>query len=286
LILKELSISNFKGFHGTHILSFREGANVVVGGPGSGKTSLCDAVAFALFGGDRGTDELYGLVNRMRVEEADTKCLWAGCKVGALFMDEAGEHMVDRDFTQLDEGEVKETVLYSSRLPRFDRSLFREAVRVGELPLAPDPEGSTEVIAKHLLGLAERNVADGIGFMILDDVLSHLPPSSVGNLLSGLLGHGLDQVILLTDKPPQRLGARLQQLGKTIETVTFKVEGFPFEPKHLRRELEHIVWNSYVAKGDVFVRDVYGHVYTVAAVEVAPDGAMYLAEVSTLTMVG
>lgn len=54
--------------------------------------------------------------------------------------------------------------------------------------------------------------------------------------------------------------------------------GFPFDSSCLRRGIEQLVWDSYVARGDVFEGDVYGHWYTMEAVEVAPDGARFQAE--------
>jgi hypothetical protein len=282
--VEQLSISNYRSFHGEHIYRFQRGINIVSGGPGSGKTSLCSAIEFALFGGVS-KDE--SIINRQRVEEAKTECLWAGSEAQLLFMEDNVEHRADREFSLSDEEEVIEKAYYSKRLSsRLDRNLFREAVYIGELPPHAS-RSSAESVEEYLLALAKRSAAGGLGLMILDDVLGRLPQDNVEKMLSRLIGSGLDQVILLSPEPYRGFdGAKHFCLGDPVESVTFKVMGFPFEPSRLRREIECTIRNSYVAKGDVFRENVYGQEYTMEAAEVEPDGARYLVEKSSLNIIG
>lgn len=204
MYLKELSITNYRSFHGEHVLRFRRGANIVVGGSGSGKTTLCGAIEFALFGGmSEDTVELPGLINRERVDEANPECMWVGCEVGLLFMDEAGEHRVKRSFSLFGEDEAAEKTYYPRHvLPKISRCEYREYVHVDEDLSGLRRTGTSALVdgeraLEFLLGLAERNVASGFGVMLLDNSLSRLPACDGEKVLKGLVGSGLDQVILL-----------------------------------------------------------------------------------------
>ena len=50
MFLKSLDIVNFKSFYGKHSYDFKRGINIVHGECGAGKTNLCKAIEFTLFG--------------------------------------------------------------------------------------------------------------------------------------------------------------------------------------------------------------------------------------------
>ena len=73
-------------------------------------------------------------------------------------------------------------------------------------------------------------------------------------------------------------------LGKTIETITFKTHDFPFPSSTLLHEIDMMIYNRYVREGEVFEREVYGHKYTIEAVDVSPNGARYQRDISKIIL--
>jgi hypothetical protein len=67
--------------------------------------------------------------------------------------------------------------------------------------------------------------------------------------------------------------------------VTFKVHNFPFQPQSLINDIDIMIYDRYVSEGEVFKREVYGQEYTVEAVKVVPNGAIYRRNISNLEVV-
>ena len=284
MYLKELAIRNHGGFYGEHVFRFRRGANLVAGGPRAGKTWLCSAVEFALRGGaSRGREELANTLNRRRAAEKGLDG-WAGCEVELLLMGDGGEQRVEREFSWLDGCHARERLLYSVEpSPRISPQHYRDHVYVGEAWSLR--EGSdADTVLEALLGLAERNVKEGPGFMLLDETLSGFPTGVKVDAVEALLGSGLDQVVVLADPTEALPGAPAYRLGESVDSAVFKVEGFPFEPTHLFDKVECVFRNTYVTRGDSFTGEVYGRRYTVEAVEVTPDGARVNPETTRLSV--
>ena len=77
MFISKVQINNFKGFYGLHTFQLSKGLNVILGPGGGGKTNLCQAIEFGLFGGIWGPPghsyysgtHLNNLVNIERREE-------------------------------------------------------------------------------------------------------------------------------------------------------------------------------------------------------------------------
>jgi hypothetical protein len=297
LIIKELSIKNFKSFYGDHVFGFSKGINVIIGGSGIGKTNFCNAIEFALFGAVGFTSNKYtsakeqysGLINKRRVEEADSERDWIGCDVKLLFEDENDEYMLDRSYSPFNDNDAREKVTYSTLAPKISSSEYREYVYVDEDPSRYSHEYRSEsqgyVSYESLNNIVNKNVSKGFGLLLLDNSLSRFNRNYTEKALSLLDESALDQIILLmgtSQEVPTSLASKAICLGKTIETVIFKVHDFPFPPEGLLDDIDIMIYDRYVTEGEVFKRDVYRHEYAVEAVEVVPNGARYQRDVSKI----
>ena len=290
MYLKELSIKNFKSFYGYHNFSLNKGPNIIIGGNGEGKTNFCKAIEFALYGAIGLTSNKYtsasmqypSLINKSRVDEADSERDWIGCEVRLLFDDENNEYWFDRSFSPFLDDKVREKVIYSTISKKISGSEYRECVYVDE-DLSRNSheyrnESRGQVMFESLNKIIDNNVRNGFGFLILDDSLARFNRNYTEKALALLEESALDQIILLmgtSQEAPAYLSSKVIRLGKTIESVTFKVHDFPFPSKGLLGDIDIMIYDRYVSEGEVFKRDVYGHKYTLEAVEVVPNGARY-----------
>ena len=91
MYISSLRIENFffKSFYGVHDFTFSQGVNVVLGLCGEGKTSLCRAIEFGLFGGLPGIPRTpsnhqqptSNLINVRHVEECKKENKFYDCTV-------------------------------------------------------------------------------------------------------------------------------------------------------------------------------------------------------------
>lgn len=298
MYVKELEIIDFKNFYGKHVFRLRRGANIISGASGMGKTNLCRAMEFDLFGGGAmKPSDASSMVNYKLVEEAKDECRRVSCTVKMILEDDAGEHWVERDFSpfpldfpSLYVDHAREDAVYSVHVSgKISPQGYRDYVYVGKSLCGFKSSGASalgdvEGVLEHLMGLADKNKASGFGVLLLDDAVGRLRDPGADEVFRSLTGAGLDQVIWLAQ--PHRIpeGESAYRLGETIESVTFKAAGFPFDAQHLRREVGVMVSDSYVKHGDIYEREVYGHRYTVEAVEVTPDGGRYRSGASRMTV--
>jgi DNA repair exonuclease SbcCD ATPase subunit len=130
LFLRNLRVENFRGFRGVHDFTFKRGFNVVEGAVGSGKTSLCRAIEFALFGAAWGLGgaEDQSLVNVEYMEECPGKRSYL-CNVKLAFEYNGVEFRVERSFLETDYEMVSEDVYYSRGMrSELSRDRFHDAM--------------------------------------------------------------------------------------------------------------------------------------------------------------
>ena len=290
--LKELSINTFKSFYGNHIFSFEKGINVISSGSGTGKTNLCKAIEFALFGViDLDPHEANSIINKRRTEEADSELNWIGCNVGLIIEDNAEEYRLDRSFSPFeDNDDVTEKLYYSTRAPKISNSEYHEYVYVDDLTKCLDENSAKSLGQSMLMGLnniIKQNTGKGFGLLLVDGSLDRLSRNNREKALKVLAESALDQVLLLvgSNQETPSIISKYFCLGETIESVTFKVYNFPFKPQSLIDDVDRMIDDRYVSEGEVFTREVFGHEYTLEAVKVVPNGARYQRNISQLTMV-
>ena len=299
MYLKELLIKNFKSFHGEHRFSFNKGINIIFGAGGEGKTNLCYAIEFALFGAIGFTSNKYtsasmqysSLINKRRVEEANIEREWIGCEVKLLFEDENEEYMLDRSFSPFRDNEATEKVTYSTLSPKISSFEYHECVYVND-DLSRDSHeyrdrSRGQVMFENLNKIIDENYSNGFGLLLLDNSLAPFSRNYREKALNLLHESTLDQIILLigaSQEVPTSLTSKVICLGKTIESVTFKVHDFPFPSEGLLDDIDIMIYDRYVSEGEVFKRDGYGHEYSLEAVEVIPNGARYQRDISKINI--
>lgn len=292
MFLKELKIKDFKSFYGEHNFSFNKGINVITGGCGVGKTNLCKAIEFALFGAIGFASQEYNrIINMKRIEEADRKCDWIGCEVDLLFEDNYGEYRINRTFSPFMENEVNERLTYSTLSPKINSLEYYEYVYIEDLSNYLEINSAKSLgysMIECLSNIINQNICNDIGLLLLDAALARFSSDYREKALNLLEESALDQIILLkivSQEIPASLISKIICLGETIESVTFKVQDFPFPSEELLDEIDIMINNRYVSKGEAFKRDVYGHEYTIEAVKVIPNGARYQRSTSKIKVI-
>jgi AAA15 family ATPase/GTPase len=290
MYLKELSINNFKSFYGTHTFCLEKGINVIQSDSGIGKTNLCKAIEFALLGTiNMNEPEATNIINNRRIEEADSKLEYIGCQVRLHIEDNHSKlHRIERMFSIPWKNNISEDLHYSDQFPKITRSEYNRHIYVDDISQLTEDSQDRSIEQRMLKGLHHLTSKKNGTFkdiLLLDDVLDRFSSKNYEHALSILSDSELEQILLFvgnTQKIPTSIVSNYIQLGKTVETVTFKVHNFPFQPKSLINDIDIMIYDRYVSEGEVFKREVYGQEYTVEAEKVVPNGAIYRRNLSKL----
>jgi hypothetical protein len=273
-----MMIQNFGVFYGEHRIDLDTGIIFMVGDRGF-RASFCDALSYAYYGA-LGHGDYSGLVNHRHAVEAVEKGGWNGCSVSLQIRDGDKGYVVKRSFSLFMDDAVRERLTYSMKLP--DARAYWEYICVDNLSTLGtglSRGGETLLSLEHV---TEMNRIHGIGFLFLVDALTCLTDEHYQQALESLAKSRLEQIMILQGGLRKTHGSRVIRLGETIESITFRVKDFPFQPEALLRDIDVLIYNKYVTQGEVYQREVYGHVYTLEAVEVYPSGAMYRRDASKI----
>jgi len=199
-------------------------------------------------------------------------------------------HRLERMFSIPWENQVSEDLYYSTQFPKITRSDYNRYLYVDDLSQFAEDSQDHSIGQRMLNGLnnriSEKNrVYNDI--LLLDDALDRLSSKNYEKALMILTESELEQTLLFVGKTQAistSITSNYIQLGKTVETVTFKVHNFPFQPQSLINDIDIMIYDRYVSEGEVFKREVYGQEYTVEAVKVVPNGAIYRRDISTLEL--
>lgn len=286
LFLRNLRVKNFMGFRGFHDFSFKKGFNVVEGAVGSGKTGLCRAIEFALFGAAWGLGgaEDQSLVNVEYVEECPGRRYY-GCEVKLVFEYDGVKFRVERGFMETDYDMVSEDVRYSRGIrPRLSRDLFHDLIYLNEGTLDSVHDGGAsqvERLGDCLRQRVRRSVEGGIGLLVLDGAFTGLSPELKTVLLKDLVDSGVGQVLIF--EPPGTLegcfeGCEPQTflLGETLRSVRVRLHDFPFSPEALLERCEGLFSGSYVFRGDKYAHYVYDRDFLIEVSDVDSNGGRFV----------
>jgi hypothetical protein len=290
LYIKEISIRNFKSFYGTHDFSFKKGINVITSDSGIGKTNLCKAIEFALFGTtNMGQREVNNIINKKRIDEADSKLEYIGCQVTLFIEDNNSKvHRLERMFSIPWKNNVSEDLHYSTPFPKITKPDYDRYMYVEDLSQFAEDSLDHSIGERMLKGLNNRISKKNDTFndiLILDAALDRFSSKYHEKALQILTESEPEQTLLfvgITQEIPLSIASKYIHLGKTVETATFKVHNFPFQPQSLINDIDIMIYDRYVSEGEVFKREVYGQEYTIETVKVVPNGAIYRRNFSNL----
>lgn len=289
MFIDELTIENFKSFYGRHHFCFKKGINIVQSDSGVGKTNLCKAIEFALFGSiGLPLYESTSLINMRKVEETVDENEWTGCAVNLRIIENNEMYWRNRRFSTYGEHDGTEKLFFSNLAPKMNSLEYNEFVYVVDLAKYGD-EGSNESIGKNMLSgldkIITQNTGRGFGFLFIDDSLDRFSTCNREKAFNMLAESTLDQIIILAgsiQEIPVSIASNIICLGKTIESITFEIHNFPFQSQNLAKDIDLMIYDRYVSEGEIFKREVYGHEYTIEAVKVVPNGGIYRRNISKI----
>jgi hypothetical protein len=286
MFLKSLEIMNFKSFYGKHRFEFNHGLNIIYGGSGSGKTNLCRAVEFALFGGLWRNIE--HPINLLHDEEQKEKDKLRSSEVTIEIVVDKDVYMIERSISLSDwpEGEKYCEYLYYDCSPekRLTQKEFYDHICLNEFSELDDHDGSSSAGQRTAMSLREkvaRNLERGVNMVIIDNATGRMARDGKDGLYTELAQTGLDQLILLesnhrfTQTFLDEFKPRIFHLGRNMESLVLRVENFPFPSDKLRDSIEYGLEGSYVHDGDSFERAIYDHAYTLRVVDLNPSGCRF-----------
>jgi AAA15 family ATPase/GTPase len=286
MYLRNLLIDNFKNFNGHHRIHFQKGLNIINGSCGSGKTNLCFALEYLLFGNLHG--HISNIIN-IQHEQATERDRYIHTEIELDLVINEKTCTLSRDFYCYDNMGSKsynENTRYNSPLEtKLTRPLYHELICIqeGNLNKKTDNDPSKSVgqrIARLLLETAENNISHNINLMILDDTLPRLDNYTRKTLLHKLLKLPLEQITLLETNTPndetlQKHNPRTTQLNTRMEKTTLSAVNFPLPAKNLEENTRYFYDGAYLNIGDKFHRDIHDHEYYLEVIEAIPNGARF-----------
>jgi len=218
--LAELRVRDFTSYRGVYSFLFCRGFNLVHGSGGSGKTSLVQALEFALFGRTRGQSDR-SLINYLHRGDCEMREVTPSCEVSAVFRCDGRDLAVKRRLLDCCEG-LKQIMVIDSDVvdlvspEGFERMVImeREIEPLGGLSLGE----STPIIVLNALG---RNIDDGIGMVFLDGVFGRLANEAKIELLARLNDLGLEQIIVFESSVFEK--ALLEEYESNIVELPYSI---------------------------------------------------------------
>ena len=286
MYLRTLIIKNFKSFNGYHRIYLNKGLNIIEGPNGSGKTSLCLAVEFVLFGNLH--EHIPQIIN-IQHQQTTERNRYIDTEVELYMGNNEKTCTLSRDFKKYDETDLRsynEHSRYSSPLePKLTRPIYHELICIKESTLdkitGNDPsESEGQRTARLLLEIAKENVNRDINLLILDDTLARPEDKARKTLLHKLLKLPLEQLILLQNNASnnetlQEHNPRITHLNTQMENATFKTENYPLPAKNLEENTRYFYNGMYLNAGDKFNENVHGHPYYLKVIEATPNGSRF-----------
>jgi len=145
-----------------------------------------------------------------------------------------------------------------------------------------------ERMYRYLVNQVKRNIENDIRTIIFNSSLGRLTEEKKIKVMKAIVGQSLDQIILLENPSAYRTGLGMAEskkyhLGATLEKVNVSVEGFPFQPSVLEKELRSNFDGSYLVDGDVYEKQIYEEQYCVVFSQLCPSGGRYSRNETQLT---
>ena len=193
--LAELRVRDFTSYRGVYSFLFCRGFNLVHGSGGSGKTSLVQALEFALFGRTRGQSDR-SLINYLHRGDCEMREVTPSCEVSAVFRCDGRDLAVKRRLLDCCEGLKQIMVIDSDVVDMVSPESFERMVIMEQdiEPLGGLSMG--ESTKNYVIGVLARNRDDGLGMAVLDGVFGRLTPKGKAELLSRINAQGLEQIIV------------------------------------------------------------------------------------------
>ena len=286
MFLKSLDIVNFKSFYGKHSFDFKRGVNIIHGNSGVGKTNLGKAMEFALFG------DLWGgiehPVNFVHEHEQREKDKFPSAEVTLEIVVDEEAYLIERSISISDwpEGERHyESLSYEGRpKKRLTRREYRDCIYVNEGVRLDEYDGSLSAgqsTAIALRRVVARNLELGFNMILLDNAAGPMKRDDKDNLYTELAKTGLDQLILLESNHQftkaflEGFKPRVFHLGRKMESLTLRVENFPFPHEKIRDSIQSFFEGLHIHDGDAFARAIYDHPYTLRVLKANPAGCRF-----------
>jgi len=286
LYLKNLLITNFKNFNGYHRILLKNGLNIINGSSGSGKTNLCHALEFILFGNLHG--HIPHIINTQH-QQATERDRYIKTEIELHLIENEQQITLSRDFCcyiEEDSKSYNEHSNYNSPLElKLTRPLYHKLICIQESTLnnitGNDPtESKGQRTTRLIYETAIENISQDINLIILDNTLTRLDKNTRNTLLHKLLKLPLEQIILLENNTPnddtlQNHNPRTTQLNTPMKTATFKTENYPLPVKNIEENTRYFYNGIYLNSGDKFNENVHGHPYHLKVIEATPNGSRF-----------
>jgi len=295
MYISSLRIENFKSFYGVHDFTFSQGVNVVLGLCGEGKTSLCRAIEFGLFGGlhcTPGTPSNHqqptsNLINVRHIEECKRENRFYECNVELIFVKGEETYRIERSQSFFQPDEANESLYYPPDMTLgLNRIVFNDLIYLSEdIPEIREVDFDSglsfaERMSLYLENQVELNIKDNIKMVILDGVFDRFAQEKKKSIFEKLASRGLEQVIMLEtpafyETSLDDLVSKKYRLGTTIETVEVTVEDFPFPASVLKERVSYLLDGMYIYDRESYHEQVFNQKYTVNISNVEPNGGRF-----------
>jgi hypothetical protein len=294
MFISNLRIQNFKGFNGVHDFYFAKGLNIIHGNCGGGKTSLCQAIEFGLFGAISGPPgkqgysqrDLASLVNVQHRKECEAEKKFYEFTVELQLVVDNDLHKIERSLYFHNENEVNESIYYPPdfRL-ELNRNIFHDEIIIDETIL--EQNGSLDAhlsvgkrMCRHLMCTLDHNVERKHGLVILDQALARFPQNMKVKLLDDLANRELEQILILESISEHDTSliddvSKEYMLGTTIQELKVAVDNFPFPASVLEDRISFLLDGVYISDSISFPENVYNHEYVVKITDATPNGGRF-----------
>lgn len=295
MFISKVRIENFKSFYGVHDFSFSTGVNVVLGLCGEGKTRLCRAIEFGLFGGLHGIlgthsnhqQPTSNLINVRHIEECKKKNKFYDCTVELLIVKGEETYRIERSQNFFQPDEANESLYYPPDMTLgLNRIVFNDLIYFSEnIPENREVDFDSglpyaERMSLYLENQVELNIKDNINMVILDGVFGRFTQEKKKSIFEKLASRGLEQVIMLEtpafyETSLDDLVSKKYRLGTTIEMVEVTVEDFPFPASVIKERVSYLLDGVYIYDRESYHGQVFSQKYTVNISNVEPNGGRF-----------
>ncbi len=282
-------------FYVVHDFIFSQGVNVVLGLCGEGKTSLCRALEFGLFGGLHGIpgtpsnhqQPTSNLINVRHIEECKKENKFYDCTVELLLVKGEETYRIERSQIFFQPDEANERLYYPPDMTLgLNRIIFNDLIYLSEnIPENREVDfdsglSSSERMSLYLESQVEHNIKDNIKMVILDGVFGRFTREKRNSIFEKLASRGLEQVIMLENPAFYETSlddqvSKKYRLGTTIETVEVTVEDFPFPASVLNERVSYLLDGMYIYDRMSYHGQVFNQKYTVNISNVVPNGGRF-----------